>query len=75
MARDVKELIREAAELSEPDRATLAGAMLESLEPAPTSEVKAAWSREIERRVREIDAGAVELIDWEDIRAELFAQE
>jgi len=75
MARDVKELIREAAELPESDRATLAGAMLESLEPTPTPEVKAAWSREIERRVREIDTGAVELTDWEEIRAELFAQE
>jgi putative addiction module component (TIGR02574 family) len=75
MARDVKELIREAAELPESDRAALAGAMLESLEPTPTPEVRAAWSREIERRVREIDAGTVELIDWEDIRAELFADE
>lgn len=75
MTRDVKELIKEAAELPESDRATLAGAMLESLEPVPTPEVKAAWSREIERRVREIDTGAVELVDWEEIRAELFAQE
>lgn len=75
MARDVKELIREAVELSESDRATLAGAMLESLEPRPTPEVKAAWSREIERRVHEMDTGAVELLDWEEIRAELFAQE
>lgn len=75
MARDIKELIKEAAELSESDRATLAGAMLESLEPEPTPEVKAAWSREIERRVREVDSRAVELIDWEDIRAELFADE
>jgi putative addiction module component (TIGR02574 family) len=73
--RDVKELIREAAELPESDRATLAGAMLESLEPSPTPEVQAAWSREIERRVREIDNGTVELIDWEDVRAELFADE
>lgn len=75
MARDVKELIREAAKLPESDRAALAGAMLESLEPTPTPGVKAAWSREIERRVREIDAGTVELIDWEDVRAELFADE
>lgn len=75
MARDLKELIREAAELPESDRATLAGVMLESLDPKPTPEVKAAWSREIERRVRDIDEGAVELLDWEDVRAELFAHE
>jgi putative addiction module component (TIGR02574 family) len=75
MARDVKELIREAAALPESDRATLAGAMLESLEPAPTPAVRAAWSQEIERRVREIDDQTVELLDWEDVRAELFADE
>jgi putative addiction module component (TIGR02574 family) len=75
MARDLKELIRDAVELSEPDRATLAGVMLESLDPRPTPEVKAAWSKEIERRVREIDDGTVELLDWQDVRAELFADE
>jgi putative addiction module component (TIGR02574 family) len=75
MARDLKELIREAAELPETDRATLAGVMIESLDPKPSPEVKAAWSREIERRVREVDEGTVELIDWEEVRAELFADE
>ncbi len=49
--------------------------MIESLDPKPTPEIKAAWSREIKRRLREVDEGTVELIDWEDIRAELFADE
>lgn len=75
MARDLKELIREAVELPETDRATLAGVMLESLDPRPTPEIKAAWSHEIERRVREIDEGTVELLDWEHVRAEMFADE
>jgi putative addiction module component (TIGR02574 family) len=75
MARDVTELIREAVQLPESDRATLAGAMLESLEPRPTPEVRAAWSREIARRAKEIDDGSVELLDWEEVRAELFADE
>ncbi|HEX7828086.1 MAG TPA: addiction module protein [Thermoanaerobaculia bacterium] len=75
MARDLKELIREAVELPESDRATLAGVMLESLDPQPTPAVKAAWSREIERRVREVDNGTVELVDWEEVRAELFSDE
>jgi hypothetical protein len=38
-------------------------------------EIRAAWSREIERRVREIDEGTAELLDWDDVRAELFADE
>lgn len=69
------ELMREAAELPESDRARLAGMLIESLDPKPTPEVKAAWSREIERRVHEVDAGTVELVGWEQVRAELFADE
>ena len=75
MARDLKKIFQEAAELAENDRATLAGLLLESLEPEPTPAVKAAWSREIQRRVREIEDGSVDLISWEDVRAELFGDE
>lgn len=35
-------------------------------------DIEAAWSKEIERRVAEIDAGTVELVPWEGVRAELF---
>ena len=37
-------------------------------------DVEAAWSEEIKRRLAEVDAGTVELIPWEEVRAELFAQ-
>jgi putative addiction module component (TIGR02574 family) len=35
-------------------------------------DIEAAWSKEIERRVAEIDAGTVELVSWEEVRDELF---
>ena len=35
-------------------------------------DIEAAWSKEIKRRLTEIDAGDVELIPWEEVRAELF---
>jgi len=35
-------------------------------------DIEAAWSKEIELRLAEIDAGSVELIPWEEVRAELF---
>lgn len=35
-------------------------------------DIEAAWSKEIERRFAEIDAGTVELVLWEEVRAELF---
>ena len=37
-------------------------------------DIEVAWSKEIERRLAEIDAGDVELIPWEEVRAELFRE-
>ena len=74
MSRNVNEVFQEAARLPERDRATLAGLLIETLDPVSDSDVEAAWSEEIKRRLTEIDAGTVELISWEEVRAELFAQ-
>jgi putative addiction module component (TIGR02574 family) len=74
MERSLNELFQQAAQLPERDRATLAGLLIETLDPLSESDVEAAWSAEIERRVAEIDAGTVELIPWEDVRAELFGE-
>ena len=76
MERNLKEVFREAAQLPERDRATLAGLLIETLDPVSESDVEAAqleeMPEEIRRRVAEIDAGTVELIPWEEVRAELF---
>ncbi|MEK6335334.1 MAG: addiction module protein [Acidobacteriota bacterium] len=74
MERNLKEVFREAARLPENDRATLAGLLIETLDPISEPDVEAAWSEEIKRRTAEIEAGNVELIPWEEVRAELFAQ-
>lgn len=54
MPKGLGQIFREASELSERDRATLAGLLIESLDPQDDSEVEAAWEREIERRVAEL---------------------
>jgi putative addiction module component (TIGR02574 family) len=73
MARDLKEVFREAFELPERDRATLAGLLIESLEPPPDDpDVEELWAEEAERRWREIESGAVATIPWEEVRAKLF---
>ena len=73
MARTLNDLFREASELSETERAELAALLLESLEGEPDEGVEAAWAEEIERRMRQIDAGEVATIPWEQVRAELNA--
>lgn len=66
------ELWKEASELSEKDRADLAGLLVESLEGEPDEEVEAAGAAEIQRRVAELDAGTVKSIPWEAVRQRLI---
>lgn len=71
MSRTVEDLLREAAELSEQDRAALAGILIESLEGPPDLDVEAAWAAEIERRVADLDAGRVTTVPWDEVRERL----
>ncbi len=71
MSRTFTDLWKEASELSEKDRADLAGLLIESLEGEPDVDVEAAWAAEIERRVAELEAGTVESIPWEVVRQRL----
>jgi len=72
MAKDVTALFRDASELSEEDRATLAGLLIESLEADPEPDVEAAWRAEIERRVADVESGAVQTVPWEEVRRRLL---
>lgn len=72
MSSSVQDLFRQASDLDEHDRATLAGLLLESLETEIDDEVETAWMAEIERRMAEIDSGAVELVPWEEVKARLM---
>jgi putative addiction module component (TIGR02574 family) len=74
MERNLKQVFQEAVQLPEQDRATLAGLLIETLDPVSEPDAEAAWSEEIKRRLAQVDAGTVELISWEEVRAELFAQ-
>jgi putative addiction module component (TIGR02574 family) len=74
MTRNLADLLREASELPETERAELAGRLLETLHGEPDEDVEAAWAEEIERRVRQIDSGEVRTIPWEEVRARLHAR-
>lgn len=74
MSRTFTEVWKEAADLSEKDRADLAGLLIESLEGEPDPGVEAAWAAEIDRRVAELDAGTVKSIPWEQVRQRLLGR-
>ena len=63
---------KDASELSEADRAALAGLLIESLEDEPDPDVQAAWATEIEKRVADLDAGTVKSIPLEEVRQRLL---
>lgn len=49
MERNLKNVFQEAVQLPERDRATLAGLLIETLDPVSESDVEAAWSEEIKK--------------------------
>lgn len=72
MLTPVEELFRQASELDEHDRATLAGLLVESLEHEVDENVEVAWQEEIARRLAELDAGSVQLVPWDEVKAKLM---
>jgi putative addiction module component (TIGR02574 family) len=75
MATELKQIFREALDLPDDERATLAGLLIESLEEAPDPDVESAWAAEAERRWQEIESGAVQTIPWEEVKAKLLRGE
>jgi len=72
MSTPIHDLFRQASDLDEHDRATLAGLLLESLEDEVDEGVESAWEEEITRRLAEIDADSVKLVPWEEVKAKLM---
>jgi len=72
MATSARELYKQAMELEDEERASLAGLLLESLDTEVEEGVEAAWLAEAERRMAALDSGDAKLIPWEDVRNQLF---
>ena len=72
MSTHVTELFEKASSLSERERATLAGLLIDSLESEIDPDVEEAWRVEIERRLAELDSGTVQTVPWETVKAKLL---
>ena len=69
MSSDLEELKQKASRLSEQERADLALALIESLDGPADVDVEEAWRTEIERRIRQIENGDVQLLPGEEVFA------
>ena len=68
MSTDVQELLNTALRLPDKDRAELAASLIESLDQPFDADAQAAWAEEIQRRVSDMDRGAVRAVRWEEAR-------
>jgi putative addiction module component (TIGR02574 family) len=71
MNSKAKKLLREALELSPPEREALAGELFESLE-ADDADAEVAWEEEVTRRIAELDEGKVKPIPWAQAKQMIF---
>jgi putative addiction module component (TIGR02574 family) len=69
MARKFSEIEKELSELPAEERAKLALALIESLEPEGEGDVAEAWRIEAERRYQEFLDGKVQAIPAEEVFA------
>ncbi|MGB5247020.1 MAG: addiction module protein [Woeseia sp.] len=72
MATTSKELYERAMSLNDEERAELVALLLASLEIDADDGVEAAWLKEIERRVAELDSGTVKSVPWTEVRSRVF---
>ena len=70
MATNLHEIESQARKLSEPERARLALALIESLDSHDDGDVAEAWRVEVERRWVEIESGTAMTVSASDVFAE-----
>jgi putative addiction module component (TIGR02574 family) len=68
VTKAVQAVLADALRLDLDARAELAAELLASLDGPADPDAEAAWAAEIERRVAAIDAGAVKLEPWKDVK-------
>ncbi len=69
-----KKVLEEALRLPAEARAALAGHLLESLDDSVDEDVELAWSKEIARRIDDLDRGKVKTVPWSVARRQILRQ-
>ena len=73
MRPKTQQVLRDALSLPPKARADIAGTLLQSLDVDDEPDLEAAWALEIERRLRDVEAGRAKLIPWDQVRRRLRA--
>ena len=68
MTDTAESVLAQALRLDPDDRAQLAAELIASLDGPADADVEAAWAAEIDRRVAAVEAGAMSLSPWPEIK-------
>ena len=68
MTKSMASVLADALRLDDDARAELAAELLASLDGPADADAETAWDTEIERRIAAIEAGAIPLEPWEEVR-------
>jgi len=68
MPKAVRDVLADALRLEPESRAEVAAELLASLDGPADADAEAAWDAEIERRIADIESGAIRLEPWEDVK-------
>ena len=74
MATSATDILKQALELKEEERAELASRLIESLDEPVEEGVEAAWVIEIERRMADLDSGSAKTLPWDEVREKLHGR-
>ena len=69
-----QKLLKEALGLPPEARAALAGHLLDSLDDSVDEDAESVWSKEIKRRIDEIDRGRVKTVPWSVARRQILGR-
>lgn len=68
MTRSAEQILTEAMELDQTERAELAMRLIDTLDSDTDSGWEEAWAKEIKLRLDRLDRGEVKCIPWEEAR-------
>jgi putative addiction module component (TIGR02574 family) len=69
-----QKILKDALRLPVEARAALAGHLLESLDETVDEDVELAWSKEIARRIDDLDRGKVKTVSWSVARRQVLGR-
>ncbi len=74
MGSDATKLLEAALKLPPEARAAMAGSLLESLDTVVDADAEAEWDREIDRRLKDLDAAPTRVVSWSDTRRKILGR-